>query len=180
MQLDLGEDIFIQLGDSVHLQPVINFPEASIANLNWSNRDLLWCPDCFDPLTIALINTSSFQLDIVDSQGCATSDDITVFVDKTRRVFIPNAFSPNGDGNNDLLVIYSGNDVVKVKSFIIMNRWGELVFERYQFPTNAEDYGWNGSFRGNPMNSGVFVYVAEIEFIDGETEIYSGDVILMR
>jgi gliding motility-associated-like protein len=180
LQLDLGEDLFIQLGDSVHLQPIINFPEDSIASINWSNRDLLWCPDCLDPQTHLLVNTSSFQLDLVDVDGCAVSDDITIFVDKERRVFVPNAFSPNGDGNNDLLVINSGNDVFNVRSFIILNRWGEMVFERFNFPTNQPTYGWDGNFRGKPMNAGVFVYMAEIEFVDGEVEIYSGDIILMR
>lgn len=180
LQLDLGEDMYIQLGDSVQLQPQINFPEESIASLNWSNRDLLGCPECFAPATQLLINTSTFQLDLVDENGCTVSDDITIFVDKERRVFIPNAFSPNGDGNNDLLVINSGNDVVRVKSFIILNRWGEMVFERFNFPTNSPVYGWNGNFRGKPMNSDVFVYVAEIEFVDGEVEIYSGDIVLMK
>jgi gliding motility-associated-like protein len=180
LQLDLGEDLFIHLGDSVHLQPIINFPQDSIASINWSNRDLLACPDCFDPHTYLLTNTSSFQLDLTDVDGCAVSDDITIFVDKSRRVFIPNAFSPNGDGNNDLLVINSGNDVFNVKSFIILNRWGEMVFERFNFPTNQPTYGWDGNFRGKPMNAGVFVYMAEIEYVDGEVEIRSGDIILMR
>ena len=180
LQLDLGEDLFIQLGDSVHLQPLINFPQDSISTLNWSNRDLLWCPDCFDPLTLPLVNTSTFQLDIADTDGCTASDNVTIFVDKTRRVFIPNVFSPNADGNNDLLVIHSGKDVVKVKSFIILNRWGEMVFEQYNFNTNNDSSGWDGKFRGQFLNAGVFVYVAEIEFKDGKVEIYSGDVTLMR
>lgn len=180
LQLDLGEDLFIQLGDSVQLEPQINFPQGAIDTLNWSNRDLLWCPDCFAPLTHLLTNTSTFQLDIVDEDGCTVSDDITIFVDKDRRVFIPNVFSPNGDGNNDLFVINSGNDVVQVRSLIILNRWGEMVYERFNFPTNIPTYGWNGNFRGKPMNPSVFVFQAEIEFVDGEVEIFTGDITLMR
>ncbi|KAA3630442.1 MAG: gliding motility-associated C-terminal domain-containing protein [Bacteroidetes bacterium] len=180
LQLDLGEDLFINLGDSVQLEPQINFPQGSIDTLNWSNRELLWCPDCFAPLTHLLTNTSTFQLDIVDEDGCTVSDDITIFVDKDRRVFIPNVFSPNGDGNNDLFVINSGNDVVQVRSLIILNRWGEMVYERFNFPTNIPTYGWNGNFRGKPMNPSVFVFQAEIEFVDGEVEIFTGDITLMR
>lgn len=180
MQIDLGEDLFIQLGDAVHLDPQINFPEDNIADINWSNRDLLTCPDCLDPNTVDLINTSSFELIITDDKGCTASDDITVFVDKTRHVFIPNVFSPNDDGYNDIFYIFSRNDVVKVNKFIILNRWGEVLFESYDFNTNNPDYGWDGTFRGRDLNAGVYVYVAEIEFKDGETETYSGDVTLMK
>ncbi|KAA3630902.1 MAG: hypothetical protein DWQ02_17200, partial [Bacteroidetes bacterium] len=180
LQLDLGEDLFILLGDSVHLQPQINFPQESIASLNWTNRELLACPDCFDPMTYLLTNSSTFQLDIVDEDGCPVSDDITIFVDKERRVFIPNVFSPNSDGVNDILFINSGTDVVQVKSFIIANRWGEVVFEQFNFSSNDSSSGWDGRFRGEYLNPGVFVFVAEIEFVDGEVETYSGDIILMR
>jgi len=180
LELDLGEDIFIQLGDSVQLQPQINFPQESIASLSWSNRDLLGCPDCFAPVTQMLINSATFQLDLVDDNGCPVSDNITIFVDKERRVFIPNVFSPNSDGVNDIFVINSGNDVVEVKSFIIANRWGEVVFEQFNFSSNDAAFGWDGRFRGEYLNPGVFVYVAEIEFVDGDVEIYSGDIILMR
>lgn len=180
MQIDLGEDDHILLGESVHLDPIINFPEDSIASIDWTNQDLLLCPDCLDPLTTALVNTTTFLLTITDNNGCTAFDDITIFVDKNRRVYIPNAFSPNADGINDMFMIYSGSDVANVKRFFVFDRWGEAVLERFNFNTNDPDFGWNGTYRGRSLNPGVFVYMAEIEFVDGQVEIFSGEVMLTK
>ena len=67
-----------------------------------------------------------------------------------------------------------------VHSFLIFNRWGEPVFQVYNFPTNDPAYGWNGSENGKVFNSQVFTYFAEVEFIDGEVVLFKGDVILMK
>ena len=69
---------------------------------------------------------------------------------------------------------------VEIKSFLVFNRWGETVFERYNFQPNDPSLGWDGRFRGQMMNAAVFVYYLEVEFIDGETELFKGDVMLMR
>ena len=99
---------------------------------------------------------------------------------KTRPVYIPNVFSPNGDGENDVFFIQAGPSVVEIKSFLVFNRWGESVFEINNVPPNSESFGWNGTFRGEILNPGAFAYFAEIEFIDGIVEIYKGDVVLLR
>jgi hypothetical protein len=77
-------------------------------------------------------------------------------------------------------MIYSPGDVQEVKVFRVFSRWGELVFEKQNFPPNLEGYGWDGRFRGAKMNTGVFVYFVEVLLIDGRTEILTGDVTLFR
>jgi hypothetical protein len=65
----------------------------------------------------------------------------------------------------------------------VFNRWGELVHERENFQPvieNTVDYGWDGKFKGEELNPAVFVYLAEVEFIDGRVEIYKGDVSLVK
>jgi len=86
---------------------------------------------------------------------------------------IPEAFSPNEDGTNDVLLVY-GNNIVSL-TFDIYNRWGERVFS-----TSSKDKGWNGNYNGKKAVSGVYMYKLNAEFIDGESESKSGDITLVR
>ncbi len=95
-------------------------------------------------------------------------------------VFIPNAFSPNDDIVNDVLLIYDKGNVRRVKSFRIFDRWGEMVFEKLDFKSNDPSVGWDGKRGGHVLQPAVYVYFAEIEFMDGEVLIKKGDVTLMR
>ena len=122
----------------------------------------------------------AYSVQVTDENGCTAEDQIRVFVAKTRNVFIPTAFSPDGDGINDLFTIHAGADVARIKSFLLFNRWGESVHEAYHFTPNNLAFSWDGRYRGQLLNAGVYVYFAEIEFIDGEVILYKGDVLLMR
>jgi gliding motility-associated-like protein len=173
-----GEERIIQLGDSLRLRAIINIPFEAVDTILWF-PDTLGCSGCAE-LTVAPQQTSTFSVTVIDRNGCGDTDRLTIFVKKIRDVYIPNVFSPNGDGINDVFMIFGGQEAVKVRSFLIFNRWGESVFEAFNFPLNDQSYGWNGNFRGRPMNSGVFVYLAEIEMIDGETLIFKGDFNLLR
>ncbi len=114
------------------------------------------------------------------SNGCTDSDDLMLFVKKDRPVYIPNAYSPNADGINDVFMIFAGPQVAQVKSFLIFDRWGETMFQFRDFQPNDPDFGWDGTYRDEPMNAAVFTWFAEIEFVDGKVELYEGDVTLVR
>ena len=77
-------------------------------------------------------------------------------------------------------MIFGGQGVIGVNSFKVYDRWGELMWDRNNFATDDPEQGWDGMFRGQPMNSGVFVYYAEVQFVDGITILYQGDVTLVR
>lgn len=126
-----------------------------------------------------MVSTHYF-ITVRDTNGCVGRDDILVNVITKRPVFIPSAFSPDKNGDNDLLYIYSGPGIEKVDYFQIFDRWGTMVFEAKDFQPNDPVYGWNGTFRGNLLPSAVYVYKAEISFVDGKTEVFSGDVTLLR
>jgi gliding motility-associated-like protein len=111
---------------------------------------------------------------------CKAADNVFVTVSKERKVFIPNAITPNGDGANDGLLIFGGLGIREVKSFRVFTRTGSLVFEQSGFQPNDPAHAWPGDFNGQPLNSGVYVYLVEIEFLDGLTEIFKGDVTLLR
>jgi gliding motility-associated-like protein len=88
-------------------------------------------------------------------------------------MFIPSAFSPNGDGKNDIL--YVRGRCLKNFTFQIFNRWGELVFE-----TSNQDIGWDGTQNGQPLNTGVFVYKLEGTTYDNKQYIQKGHITLLR
>jgi gliding motility-associated-like protein len=94
-------------------------------------------------------------------------------------IFFPNAFSPNGDGSND--VFYPrGYGLDRVKSVRLFNRWGEVVYEQKDFPVNNPSYGWNGKYKGHAPQPGVYVYQAEIFCENGEVIRVEGNVALIQ
>lgn len=173
LQIDLGEDTTIKLGESYDVQTQTNLPVESFV---WLETEGLHCSiDCLNP-TLTPGETTTYGLIANDENGCSTIDSITITVDITRNVFIPNAFSPNGDGANDYFTIYGGIDVEEIVNFQIFNRWGGLVFSNKNFQPNDDLIGWNGFFKGKNVNTGVYVYTADILFKDGITERFSGNI----
>jgi len=172
LPLDLGPNQTIELGDSIQLMP-----QGEIAV-----DTFFWRPDGltdFEPF-VSPAATTTYRLTAADSSGCSASDRITIIVERRREVYAPNVFSPNGDGTNDGFTLFVGDDVAAVTNFRIFDRWGNMVFEQPELLPNIEAEGWDGTFRGNEMDSGVFVFYAEVEFIDGQTEVVKGEVVLMR
>jgi len=88
-------------------------------------------------------------------------------------IYIPNAFTPNGDGRNDILLVY-GYTIQNMR-FMIFNQWGEKIFE-----SNNQSAGWNGTYKGKPQPSGVYMYVCQLTLRDGTTEIKKGSINLVR
>jgi len=117
---------------------------------------------------------------MLDENGCEASDTIVITVEKNRNVYIPNAFSPDDNGINDIFYIYGGTDVLEIKNFKIFNRWGANVFSVENFQPNDPTFGWDGRFNNQPVNPSVLIYFAEIVFKDGVTIIYKGDLTLQR
>jgi len=184
LTVELGSDIEIQLGDSLQLDAQLNVDTNSLRTLRWTNTQNLSCADCLNPMTRALKQTTSFDLFVEDVNGCIAEDNITIFVDRTRQIYIPNVFSPNGDGDNDVFMVFGGKDVLQIKSLQIYDRWGGKIFEATAFAPNDPAVSWDGTIPGNStaasMSSNTFVYFVEAEFIDGEVEVFAGDVTLLR
>ncbi|MEM8908667.1 MAG: gliding motility-associated C-terminal domain-containing protein, partial [Bacteroidota bacterium] len=137
------------------------------------------CSNCTNP-TVTPLLTSNYRIAIIDANGCTASDELTVQVEKERAVFIPNVFSPNGDGQNDVFQIFADPTIRQVNVFKVFNRWGAEVFSDRNFQPNDPTHSWDGRLRGEQLNPAVFVYFAEIEFLDGIKMIFKGDVTLVR
>jgi gliding motility-associated-like protein len=124
--------------------------------------------------------TTTYTLSVVNMDGCAGESQVQVFVRRDLKVYAPNAFSPNGDGINDVFTLYSGTGVSKIRRLLVFDRWGEMIFEYYNFPLNDYAFGWDGTFNSEELNPAVFVWFAEVEMVDGTVEILEGDVMLLR
>ena len=178
LQLDLGPELTVELGDSIRLHPDV-FPSANGLQYTWStNSESGVCLDCENPFVRPFFD-AMYYLTVTNGAGCLAIDSVLVRVEKNRRIFIPNAFSPNSDGINDVFFIQSSNaeEVVELK---ILDRWGNLIFEDGTFFTNDRSKGWTGRYQGKMMNSGVFVYLASIRFLDGVVIQYSGDITIVN
>ncbi len=172
---DLGGDRTVLLGDSVWLQLATNSQDLVY---NWSIDPLLQAPATyFRPQ-----RTMEVRLSIRDTiTDCEASSQIQLLVDRQPRYYIPTAFSPNGDGVNDLFFPFGGSDVLQVSDFRIFNRFGGEVFSLVApFAPNRPDLGWDGQVRGQKAASGLYVYTARLTFFDGREEIAKGEVNLLR
>lgn len=112
--------------------------------------------------------------------GCIVSDDIVISVDRSRNVYIPNAFSPNGDGANDDFRIFADAKVKTIRSLKIFDRWGASMFSVSDVAPDAPDAAWDGRHRGQYLGTGLYIYFAEVEFFDGHVETFIGEVVIVR
>ncbi len=178
--VELGADDYLLLGEQTVITALVNLPLDSLAGVVWSALDSSACPDCLDQAVAPLI-TTTYQVSVTASNGCRDSDQLTLFVDRRKQVFVPNAFSPDGNGHNDIFYIQARPGIIRtIRSFRVYSRWGESVMAHEGFSPNDPTFGWDGVHRGRLMDPQVFTWMAEIEFTDGETGLFKGDVVLMR
>ena len=102
-----------------------------------------------------------------------------IVICKNANVFIPNTFSPNNDGSNDIFYV-RGQELERVQSIRIFNRWGEIVFEQQQFPVNNASFGWNGTYKGNKPVPDVYVYQVEVFCENSQIIRFEGNVALIQ
>ncbi len=175
--IELGDDLTVQLGCDILIPTSTN--GSDITDIVWSETSTLSCGNCLRPFALP-VNNTTYRLAVTSADGCTATDSITIFVDKIRNVYFPNAFSPNNDGINDFFFINAGKAVSEIISFQVFDRWGELVFDVENIPLNDPESGWDGTFKRKEMDASVFLWTAQIEFIDAEVIDYAGDVVLMK
>lgn len=160
----------ITLGDTVYYS--ITHNAAFIANYDWQPSRWLNCADCPQPFSVPQ-ETITYSLTITDSNGCTATDTAYIFIKPQKAFFVPNIFSPNHDGVNDVLYAYIKG--IKTMTFRIFNRWGEKVFE-----TNDPQQGWDGIYKDKPADPGVYVYDLFAIYWDNEPLKTKGSITLVR
>jgi gliding motility-associated-like protein len=145
----------------------------------WTPIQGLSCADCQTP-TASPLQTTVYKVVATDGNGCIVQDAVAVHVINQRNVYIPTTFSPNGDGKNDIFMVYGGKGVKGIRKFEIFNRWGNQLFSVEHAATDDDSKGWDGTFNGQPVDIGDYVYVVEIEYINGELELFKNTVTIVR
>ncbi|MFN3939889.1 MAG: gliding motility-associated C-terminal domain-containing protein, partial [Chitinophagales bacterium] len=173
--VDAGPDRTINYGDSVFINA------ETIGSVTWSPETGLNCLDCIG-LFAAPLETTVYTVLSIDANGCVATDEITIFVnpyDPDETFFVPNAFTPNGDGKNDYFFIY-GPDIDFIEILQIFDRWGVLMYSTENVEPEMELKGWDGTFHGQNVNSGVYAWSVVIR-LKGNKQIHGyGNVTLLR
>jgi len=151
----------------------LNATNPAGVGYSWTPIDYLSDPNIANPLANPPV-TTTYQVAMMDTNGCIATDDVTVIIQPAcQGVINANAFTPNGDGLNDqVMLIHQGYD--ELVEFSIYNRWGAKIFS-----TNRWQDGWDGTFNGLPSEIGTYVWVAHT-LCDGKEQTQSGDVTLIR
>ncbi|MBI1227564.1 MAG: T9SS type B sorting domain-containing protein [Bacteroidetes bacterium] len=180
ISVSLPTSIEIDLGDSLtSLKPTI-VSSLPIDTFIWEPAENLSCADCKNP-RVTGITPTTYTLTVIDINGCTATAQIFVDIDRNRKVYLPNVFSPNGDGINDKFQVFTGIGVERINFVQLYDRWGERVFEEKDLPPSPDGTpGWDGVFRGQDMDPAVFLYLVEVKFVDGRVLLYRGDVTLLR
>ena len=173
--VNAGEDQQLIAGTAVTLTPTV----SGAVNWIWSPADYLNCTSCLHPISKPKAS-ATYTFTAYNSDGCSATDRVTLqLICKSDLVYIPNAFSPNNDNLNDRFNI-SGSGVKSIRSIIIYNRWGKVMFERKNININDRNNSWDGTFNGEPMPPGAYVYWINTECEGGEIFNYRGTVMIVR
>ena len=169
--------IDVYRGEPTTLQPINSGEKAT--TIVWTPTQGLSCTGCLTPVLTTNVNT---LLKLVGTTALFCKDSATLQVNAYYRshIALPNAFSPNGDGLNDVFYVIAGKDVKQVKQFQVFNRWGQKMFEKTNGKTNDINFGWNGYYNGQLVAQGTYVYQIVIELLSGELEIHKGNISVIR
>lgn len=159
---------------------VLHLPPTLLDSIRWTPAGQLSCGDCPHP-SLRASQPQALQVVIADVFGCTDTLATQVKLNGRVDVYLPNAFSPNGDTNNDQWRIYANPlQVERVEQVRIFDRWGGLLFEATDWPINSERHGWDGTSGGQPLDEGVYVYRVTLRLVNGQRHTVGGDVLLLR
>lgn len=168
-------DTTIEIGEQIMLDAQLSpYSTSDINSYHWYPSDGLSCDDCPNPTVSSYARENEYQLTITYNDICEAKAMATVIVSGEGAIYIPNAFSPNGDGNNDYFEIYG--KIIKTAKVQVFNRWGEKVYDSVENPLKW----WDGTFNGSLQPPMIYTYIAEIEFLDGKVKRQMGSLTLIR
>ncbi len=172
--VNAGNDVQLWAGENTTLTSAAS---PDVAVWSWSPASYLACSNCGTTLCTPLASTQ-YKLTVTNQNGCQASDVLDVKVDcEENKVAIPNAFTPNHDGINDVFAI---RGISIIKHLVIFGRWGEKVFEKNNFIAGDRGSWWDGNYKGLDAPAGSYVYFVEMECATGGAFTRKGSVVLIR
>jgi gliding motility-associated-like protein len=140
----------------------------------WTPSRGLSCTDCQDPMAAPVV-TTQYRVEVISDSGCIIDTGILITVIPQHQLYVPNAFTPNGNGINDGWTVFGNKKAWKLIDVKVYDRWGEKVFESKDI-----DFVWDGTYRGQMEEPGLFVYELTVTFIDGHAISNKGSISLIR
>ncbi len=173
ISVDLGQNRSITIGERIEIQADI---DGIVSDIHWLPADCSGCPS----ISVQPDETTTYTVEITDTHGCIATDEITITVIPSLNIFVPTVFSPNGDNINDRLLILTNPAHVRILNFEVFDRWGNLVFGVRDPDPGSAQSAWDGTYKGTPLNPGVFVYHLTALLSNNLTVQQKGDVTLVR
>lgn len=182
LTLDIGADLDLILGDNAQIMANTNFTATSYF-WSTSSSDVLPCTTAIDCDELQWIPTTSqmIYLTAEDANNCVVTDSVQVNLELLYDIYVPNVFSPNRDGLNDAFTLFGSQPrIVEIESLQVFDRWGKLVFSGTSLTPGNLSQGWNGTVGGKDAAQGVYVYQAQVRYLDGSLRLVEGDVLVTR
>ena len=183
--LDAGQDMDVDHGDEYFdLQLQTSLDLSQIASIVWTENGTEICSQ--PPLSCMSIEVdpdgiSEYCATIIDINGCVAEDCVVLRERVVRDVFIPNIFTPTSSDQNSRFYVHTDVFIERIADFRVYDRWGEMVFSAVpNHSPNMSEFGWDGTFNDRYVEQGVYVYVINVVYTDGESELFAGDVTVIR
>ena len=174
--VNAGEDKTINVGQQIQITPTVS---NDVTNISWTPSTAIVSQDK-GAITVAPKESIEYTIEVSNEGHCRAMDRISVFVlCNNANVFVPNTFSPNGDGANDIFYP-RGSGVFKILNLKVFNRWGQIVYDRSNINANDPTVGWDGTYKGNVLSPDVFVYVLQVVCENNSILTFKGNIALLK
>ena len=180
VDLDLGQDTTINLGETLTILPMSNLDPNTLMTIDWTaTEEGFSCDGCWET-EVTPFGTTIYTVEIIDEFGCRAEDRIIVQVDDQTPVYIPNVLDSGGVGEENVVMFNAGPAVDLVNNWVIIDRWGNRIFQAENFEANDASIVWDGTLNGKPVVPGVYMYIAEVILINGDLRTIAGDITVFR
>lgn len=174
--IDAGQDKTINTGQTIELKPTVS---ADVSKVTWASSPGIVSTNG-NNIIVKPAETTTYTAEAMNAGGCKTRDNVTVYVIcNGSNIFMPNTFTPNGDGVNDIFYP-RGTGLFKIKTLRIFSRWGEVMYEKSNFNANDATAGWNGTYKGKTLTPDVYVYTIDVLCDNNTVLILKGNVALLQ
>lgn len=175
-EVNAGGDQTINVGNQTQIIPTIS---QDVTSIEWTPSIGIVSQN-YPSITVKPTESLEYTVRAKNAGGCVTEDKVSVYVlCNNANIFVPNTFTPNGDGVNDIFYP-RGSGVFKILNLKVFNRWGEIVFEKSNFNANDASAGWDGTFKGKQLPPDVFVYMLQVVCDNNSTLTFKGNIALIR
>ena len=172
-----GVDIYeTQLGCAFQIIAQTN--NVDLTDIRWLDSSYLSCDDCLEPMANPTDNGTNV-LFVTSSDDCTDSLRINISVEKRRAFYAPNVFNPRTAQPDNRFSILGGKEVLSI-TLAIYDRWGNVVFSQENMNPNADQSGWDGRYNQQLVDAGTYTWLAEITFLDGVMDVFSGDITIIK